>query len=165
MNATTGIALVAALKAITTGLVPVTDQIRIAAHDLFGQIGITLMMSLGGIAFDDQILSFDITQAAQLSEKRAPCAPPTGFGKKGNRDCRMKNRYPGLRRSLLRPRRPRRGGKQQTGREFPPSHCTYASERLSNIVSGYDRVAHRNSGNRPQPLIRTDVRVTSTSSF
>jgi hypothetical protein len=55
MNATTGIVLVAALKAITTGF---------AGHDLPGQIGITLVMPLGGIAFDDQIFSFDVTQAA-----------------------------------------------------------------------------------------------------
>jgi hypothetical protein len=66
-------------------------------------------MPVGGIAFDDQILSFDVTQATQLSEKRAPCAPATGFRKQGRRDCRMENRYPGPRRSLLRPRRPRRG--------------------------------------------------------
>jgi hypothetical protein len=40
------------------------DYIRVAAHDLPGQIGITLVMPLGGIALDDQIFSFDVTQAA-----------------------------------------------------------------------------------------------------
>jgi hypothetical protein len=52
------------------------DHIRVAGYDLAGQIGITLVMPLGGIAFDDQIFSFDVPQAAQLGEKRAPCAPP-----------------------------------------------------------------------------------------
>src|SRR6266403_1064386 len=45
-----------------------------------------------------------------LGEKRAPCAPPTRFGNKGSRDCRMENHYPVPRCRLLRPRcaRPRR---------------------------------------------------------
>ena len=39
------------------------DQIRAATHDLLSQIGITLVMPLGGISFDDQIVSFDVAQA------------------------------------------------------------------------------------------------------
>jgi hypothetical protein len=63
MNATTGVVLVAAL--ITTGLVSSgNDQLRVAGHDLSDQTGITLVMPLGGIAFDDQIFSFDVTRAA-----------------------------------------------------------------------------------------------------
>jgi hypothetical protein len=38
------------------------DHIWIAGNDLADQIGITLMMPLGGITFDVQIFSFDITQ-------------------------------------------------------------------------------------------------------
>ncbi len=52
------------------------DHIGIAGHDLAGEVSIALMMPLGGIAFDDQILSFDVAQAAQLPEKSAPCLPP-----------------------------------------------------------------------------------------
>ena len=40
------------------------DQLRVAGHDLSDQTGITLVMPLGGIAFDDQIFSFDVTRAA-----------------------------------------------------------------------------------------------------
>jgi hypothetical protein len=43
---------------------PSDDHIRVAAHDFPGQISITLVMPLGGIAFDDQIFSFNIIQAA-----------------------------------------------------------------------------------------------------
>jgi hypothetical protein len=39
------------------------DHIRVAGHDLAGEGGITLVMPLGGVAFDDQIFSFDLTQA------------------------------------------------------------------------------------------------------
>src|SRR5262249_37052315 len=68
--------LAAATNAIPTGFVPVTIPIWVAGYDLAGQIGVALVMPLSGIAFDDQIFSFDVTQAAQLGEKRAPCAPP-----------------------------------------------------------------------------------------
>jgi len=40
------------------------DYIRLADHNLPGDIGITLMLSLGGIAVDNQICSFDVTQSA-----------------------------------------------------------------------------------------------------
>jgi len=60
MNATIGIVLVAAVKAATTGY----DHLRVAGYDLSDQIGIALVMPLGGIAFDDQVISFDITQPA-----------------------------------------------------------------------------------------------------
>jgi hypothetical protein len=40
------------------------DHIRVAGHDLARQIGITLVMPLGGIAFDYQIFSFNVSQAA-----------------------------------------------------------------------------------------------------
>jgi hypothetical protein len=40
------------------------DDVRVAGHDLPGQIGIALVMPLGGIAFDDQIFSFNAAQAA-----------------------------------------------------------------------------------------------------
>src|SRR5262245_60763009 len=73
------------------------DDIRLARHDLPGDRGITLVMPVGGIAFDNQVSSFDVTQSAQLAEESAPCAAATSFGKKGRRDCRMKNRYPMLR--------------------------------------------------------------------
>src|SRR5439155_6759410 len=33
-------------------------------------------MPIGGIAFDDEVFTFDITQAAQLGEKRAHAVPP-----------------------------------------------------------------------------------------
>src|SRR6266478_2153401 len=64
MNATTGIVLVAALKAITTGLVPVTITSGLRLTILASQIGITLVVPFGGIALDDQIFAFDVTQAA-----------------------------------------------------------------------------------------------------
>jgi len=44
---------VAALKAITTGIRSGDDHIRGAGYDLPGQIGITLVMPLGGNRFDD----------------------------------------------------------------------------------------------------------------
>jgi hypothetical protein len=120
------------------------DQIRITGHDVPRQIRIALMMPLSGIAFDAEILSLDVTEPAQLSEKRAPRAAATGFREEGSRNGRMENRDPGLCRALLRPCRPRCSGKQQTGQKFPPPHCAYAPERPSNewIVSGYDGVAH-----------------------
>jgi hypothetical protein len=64
MNATIGMVLVAALKAITTGVSSGDDQIRVAGNNLFGHPGITFVMPLCGIAFDDQIFSFDVTQTA-----------------------------------------------------------------------------------------------------
>ena len=64
MNATTGIVLVAAVEDDHDGIGSGDDHIRVAGHDLPGHIGITLVMPLGGIAFDDQIFSFDVTQAA-----------------------------------------------------------------------------------------------------
>jgi hypothetical protein len=64
MNATTGIVLVAAVTTVTTGVSSGNNHIRVAGHDLPGQIGIALVMPFGGIAFNDQILSFDVTQAA-----------------------------------------------------------------------------------------------------
>jgi hypothetical protein len=105
-------------------------------HDLPGQIGITLVMPLGGIAFDDQILSFDVSQAAKLTEERAPCAPPASFRKKGSRDCRMENRYPAPRCRLLRPRRerPRRCAAEQRD-ELAPFPLT----QLHPVPSGPGR--------------------------
>src|SRR5262249_17641488 len=72
--------------------------------DLPSKIGIALMMPLGGIALDDQIFAFDVTQAAQLAEKSAPCASPARLGQQRSRDCRMENRYSLCRRPLRCPR-------------------------------------------------------------
>jgi hypothetical protein len=81
-------------------------------------------MPLGGIAFDDQISSFDVTQAAQLAEKCAPSAPSTSFGQEGRRNCRMKNRYPVLRCRLLRARAERHHRRTANYfNELAPPHC------------------------------------------
>jgi hypothetical protein len=40
------------------------DHLRAAVHDLPSLSGITLVMPLGGIAFDEQVVSFDVAQAA-----------------------------------------------------------------------------------------------------
>jgi hypothetical protein len=113
------------------GISPGDDHIRVAGHDLPDQIGITFVMALGGIAFDDQIFSFDVTQAAQLTEKRGPCAPPTRFGEKGRRDCRMENRYPPLHCRLLRARRngPCRRTSEHCG-ELTSSHAASSAWRV-----------------------------------
>jgi hypothetical protein len=118
-------------------------------HDLPGQIGITLVMPLGGIAFDDQILSFDVSQAAKLTEERAPCAPPASFRKKGSRDCRMENRYPAPRCRLLRPRRerPRRCAAEQRDElaPFPLTqlHPVPLRARKASQDIGLQRISQR----------------------
>ena len=55
MNATTGIVLVAAVTALTTGLVPATIKSGLRNNDLPHLIRTPLMMSFSGIAFDDYI--------------------------------------------------------------------------------------------------------------
>ena len=77
MNATTGMALVAALKAITTGLVPVTIKSGLrATMSLAPNPHSVLMMPFSGIAFDAEILSLDVTEPAQLSENARHALPP-----------------------------------------------------------------------------------------
>ena len=78
------------------------DQIRIAIDDLPRDVRIALVMPLGGIAFYQKILSFDVTEPAQFAEEGAPCAATASFSKGGNRTCLIENRYPALRRSVLR---------------------------------------------------------------
>src|SRR6266568_2888061 len=109
------------------------NHIRLAGDDLPGQVGIALVMSLGGIPFDNQILSFNVTQAAKLPEKRTPCAPPTRFGKECSRDCRMENRYPLLRCRLLRAcrERPRDYSAANKRNELAPPHSITSSARAS----------------------------------
>src|SRR5207247_677600 len=102
-----------------------------AAHDLPRDIGIALMMALGGIAFDEEILPFDIAEPAQLLEERAPRSAAAGFGQEIYRNGRMEERDAGNR-SLLRLRRERRGRKQQSGCEFPPPHCAHAPSTSGN---------------------------------
>src|SRR5450755_4872956 len=80
------------------------------------------MMPFGGIAFDGEILPFDVTEVAQFLEKCAPGSPAAGFGEKRRRDGWMEQRDAGDG-SLLRPCRQRRGSKQQSGCEFSPPHC------------------------------------------
>jgi hypothetical protein len=63
--------------------------------------------SVGPIAFDDEILSFHVTKAAQLAEKGPPWAAAAGFGQQRRRDCRMEHRHPARLRRLLRARRAR----------------------------------------------------------
>ena len=46
------------------GIGPGDDQIRAAGHDRPGHTGVALVMPIGGIAFDDEVFTFDITQAA-----------------------------------------------------------------------------------------------------
>jgi hypothetical protein len=58
MNATTGI------EGDNDGIGPGDDHIRFAGHNLPGQVGVALVMPLSGIAFNDQILSFNVAQAA-----------------------------------------------------------------------------------------------------
>ena len=54
------------------------DQVRLATGDLAREIGEALGPSLAGIPLDDQVLSFDITQSAQLFEKRLIKVPEQG---------------------------------------------------------------------------------------
>src|SRR5262249_61142240 len=68
--------------------------------------GTALVMPRGGIGLDDQVVAFDVPQAAQLAKKRAPCASSASLGQEGSRDCRMENRY-SLRRRPLSARRER----------------------------------------------------------
>ena len=91
MNATTGIVLVARLKVVTTGLVPVTIKSGIAVHDIRSQTGIALVMSLGGIAVDTYFALQRSPGDAVLGKTLAKRCP-TSFGKESGRDCRMKNR-------------------------------------------------------------------------
>jgi hypothetical protein len=46
-------------------------------------------MPLGGIALDSQILPFDVTEPAQLAEKRAPCGAAASLGEKTYGNGRM----------------------------------------------------------------------------
>jgi hypothetical protein len=65
------------------------DPSGVRGHDLLRQVGITLVMPLGRIAVDDQVLIFDITQPAQIGEKSAP---KRILGDQGSRDCRVEDR-------------------------------------------------------------------------
>jgi hypothetical protein len=64
MKATIGILLVCGLESDYDRVSSGDDHIRVAGHDLPDEISIALVMPLGGIAFDNQIFSFDVTQAA-----------------------------------------------------------------------------------------------------
>src|SRR5262249_756945 len=116
------------------GISPSDDHIRVAGHNLPDQIGITFMMPLGGIAFDDKVFSFDVTQAAQLTEK--PCTPPARFGEKCRRDCRMEPRYSPLHCRLLRPRRERPCRRRATDEcdELAALHSITSSARASTVA-------------------------------
>src|ERR1700737_1315901 len=59
---------------------------------------------------------------------------PTRFGEEGRGDLRMENCDPVLRCPLLRPRRPRHGGKQHAGSEFPPPHLITLSARAEPLL-------------------------------
>jgi len=72
--------LVAALKAITTGFVPVTIKSGLRATISPRDIGITLVMPLGGIAFDDQIFVLRRNPVGEARRKnRAPTRCPHRF--------------------------------------------------------------------------------------
>jgi len=75
--------------------------------------------------------------AAQLSEERAPCAPPARFGEERRRDRRMENRYPALRCRLLRPRRERpcRHRAAQQGDELATLHLLRFRTRVVPLAT------------------------------
>ena len=102
------------------------DYIRVAGHDFTGHFGITVVTSLGPVAFDDQTLSFHVTQTAQLAEKGAPRAAPARFSQESGRDCRMEHRHPRRSRRLLRSRhqRPCRRRAAEQRDELPPFQLT-----------------------------------------
>ena len=84
-----------------------------------------------------RILSFDVTQPAQLGEKCAPCASPARFGKLGRRDCRMEDRYTVLRCGPLRAhsKRPSSSRAAEKCDELAPLHCRPRGSRNDMILA------------------------------
>ena len=70
---------------------PDNNDLRAAVDDLAREIGIALGPPLAGIPLDGEVLSLDVAQSAQLSEKRRPsaksCVADDIDGTRGRDDC------------------------------------------------------------------------------
>ena len=113
------------------------DYVRAATDDLASEIGKALGPPLAGIPLDCKILSLDIAQPAQLSEKTLVEAEPyevaTGFADDGDGTCGDDDRNPALLPPLLRLDRSDCGREQQTNCEIAPPHSMISSAPASSV--------------------------------
>jgi hypothetical protein len=109
------------------------NQLRPRRYDFVDDVGVALVMAFGRIAVYVEVLAFDVTEAAQLGKKCAPCASPARLGHEVRRDRRMEKCDPAP--------RPRRLG----------ARCERASE------PGQDEIApsHRDPLNGPRAQAKT----------